>query len=121
MSNAKYLLNKGNLKLKQAKLLFGFITVLGIIFLTIFSAGFYWSGIGLENAVTLLPFTQNGFCFIMFCLIGGTFYFTVGLCSIEKQYFKNNQNLLVVTGVLVPSLIFSVVFLIWISRLTVGF
>ena len=106
--------------MKQAKLLFGFITVLGIIFLTIFSAFVYWSDIGLENAVTLLPFTQNGFYFIMFCLVGGTFYFTVGLCSIEKQYFKNKQNLLVVTGVLVPSLIFSVFFLIWISGLTVG-
>ena len=71
--------------MKHSKLLFGLVAVLGAAFVTIFFAGLYLWSIGLENILTLLPNTQLGLCFVLFCLLGGTSLLTVGICGIERQ------------------------------------
>ena len=108
--------------MKHSKLLFGLVAVLGAAFVTIFFAGLYLWSIGLENILTLLPNTQLGLCFVLFCLLGGTSLLTVGLCGIERQYLRNNQDLLtILTAIAVPSFIIIPYFYWLLSSVTVNF
>ena len=112
----------GKFNEKYSFLLFGLITILGTIFLTIFFIGYYWNSIGVRNFLTLLPYTQLGSDFILFCLFGGTTILAVGICGIVRRYLKHNQNLFtVLVAILIPSLVFLPFCYLWIGPLAVGF
>jgi len=102
--------------------LFRLITIIGTVCLTIFFVGYYWNSIGVRNFLTLLPYTQLGSVFILFCLFGGTTNLTVGVCGILRHYFKHNQNLFtIIVAISIPSFIFMPFVCVWFSMLTVGF
>ena len=119
-----------NLRLKLAgkftekyyRLLFGLIAALGAIFLTIFFTGYYWNSIGVRNFLTLLPSTQIGLNFILFCLFGGTTILTIGNCGLLRHYFKNHRSLFtILVAISIPSFILMPLFYVYFSALTVGF
>jgi hypothetical protein len=100
--------------LKYTKLLFASLTVLGAAFVALFFMLFYWQN---TWSIEILPFqkslsmSQLGFL-MMFSLIGGTGFLTVGLSGIILQFVKNRKRILltVLTAVLVPILVFSCLF-----------
>jgi len=107
--------------MKHSKLLYGFITVLGIVFLTTFLTILYLSVDGSEM-LHLLQTTRLMGDFVLFCLFGGTVFLTVGICGVERQYFKNNRSLFtILTAISIPSFILIPFFYYWFSALEVGF
>ena len=96
--------------------LFGFVTVLGVIFLYIFGVrlakeyGLIIAYSTFDNILLLVP------------VIVGTLFLTVGICGVERQYFKNNRSLFtILTAISIPSFILIPFFYYWFSALEVGF
>ena len=90
--------------IKHTNLLFGFLTVLGLVLVTILLTIGYWAitfseKILIVNALLPLPY-QNYFA--AFSLIGGTGFLTVGILGIGRRYFKNHEVKFFFTAVLVP-------------------
>jgi len=109
---------------KHSKL-FGFITVLGIVFVAVFSTILYWGAASSDELLelyALVPITYL-YYLMLFFPIGGTVFLIVGILGIGRQYFKNHRNLFtVLTIVLVPLLIFALIVLMISSiPLQVGF
>ena len=91
---------------KHSRLLFGFIAVLGTIFVTAFFTIIYWSRTYSEKILiveALIPLPYQNY-FMLFSIIGGTIFLTVGVLGIGRQYFKNHSNAFFLTAVLVPML-----------------
>lgn len=112
-------IHKRELMVKHSKL-FGFITVLGAVFVTLFSAIVYLSfTTGLGGMMSSLSLES----LLFFLLIGGTVFFTAGILGIGNQYFKNHKGLFaVLTVILVPLFIFALINLVmsYSIPLTVG-
>jgi hypothetical protein len=120
-------IHKRELMVKHSKL-FRFITVLGAVFVTIFSTILYLSYTtdlgGMVSSLSLGPYLSLLYTALMFfLLIGGTVFLTVGILGFGRKYFKNHRSLFtVLTFVLVPLFIFILIFLmIWFAPLTVNF
>jgi|GEM_PF-6680402 len=95
--------------MKHSKLLFGFITIFGIVFLILLLIGSYLDAIDSVNILASLEHsTQLGFL----SLLCGTGLVTVGMIGIGRHYFKNHKKLFtVLSGVLIsPLIFFSVIF-----------
>ena len=110
--------------MKHSKLLYGFIAVLGIIFVTTFLA-FLYCDLYLNQSIWLElfpPYVLRGI-FGSFLLFGGPSFLIVGILGIGTQCFENHKNLFVVlTVVLVPLFISILIFLMaFFAPLTVGF
>jgi len=101
---------------------YGFIAVLGVVFLGVFPAILYWSERSAEVARFFMHTPLAGYLLFIVSLFGGTGFLTIGVCGIARQYFKNNQNLFtILIAISIPSLIFIPVLYWWLSLLTVGF
>jgi hypothetical protein len=111
----------GEPRVKHVKF-YGFIAVLGVLFLGMFPAIGYWNEHSTEVTEFFMHTPLAGLLMFIFFLFGGTGLFTVGVCGIVKQYFKNNQSLLtIIVAISIPSLILIPVLYWWLSLLTVGF
>jgi hypothetical protein len=90
--------------MKHVNLLFGFLTVLGLVLVTILLTIGYWA-ITLSEKIlivnALLPSPYQNY-FAAFSLIGGTGFLTVGILGIGRRYFKNHTVKFFFTAVLVP-------------------
>jgi len=92
---------------KHTNFLFGFLTVVGLVLVTILLTIVYWANtcsekILIVNALLPLPY-QNYFA--AFSLIGGTGFLTVGMLGIGRRYFKNHTVKFFFTAVFVPLII----------------
>ena len=102
--------------------LFGSITVFGIsLLVTLFSIG-YWS----EQSAEVMRFFVHkplaGFLLTFGLLFGGIGLLTVGVCGIERQYLRCNQNLFtILTAISIPSFILLPLVYMVVSSITVGF
>ncbi len=90
--------------IKYVDLLFGFLTVLGLVLVTILFTIGYWAitfseKILIVNALLPLPYYHY---FVVFSLIAGTGFLTVGMLGIGRRYFKNHTVKFFFTAVLVP-------------------
>ena len=113
----------GKLTVKHT-ILFAFIAILGIAFVTTFLA-FLYCDLYLNQNIWLEvfpPFALRGI-FGSFLLFGGPAFLIVGILGIGRQYFENHENLFtVLTVVLVPLFISVLIFLMaFFAPLTVGF
>lgn len=115
--------------MKHPKLLYGFITVIGIVLLSILFTimaddalyDYIW---GLLSSIQhLMTF------FGMFCLLGGTFFLTTGIVGIGRHYLRNSPNqftrldldsftILAVVSIL--SVVFGLFLYFWMGALTAG-
>jgi len=87
--------------------LFKFITVLGAVFVTIPDAMYYLSAIysgNMQPFLSLLsPLYLPYHALMLFFIIGGPVFLTVGILGIGRQYFKNHRNLFTIfTFIFVP-------------------
>ena len=73
--------------------LYGFITVLGIVLLTVFFAILYQKNFGSESTFASLSSIPLFTPVSWFCLSGGTVFLTAGIWGIGKHYSKNNESL----------------------------
>ena len=90
--------------MKYSKLLFVFITVLGMFFISTFLA-FLYCNYYLDQDIWLELFPSYYLTSIVgyFLLFGGPVFLIVGILGIGRQHFKNHKNLFtVLTIVLVP-------------------
>ncbi len=74
--------------MKHSRILFGFLTVFGLILLITLFAVASWNSIHYgsgENVILPLDF-------IWFSLLGGTVLLTAGTCGIGRQYLMNSPN-----------------------------
>ena len=109
--------------MKHSRLLFGFMTVLGIALLSIFFT------VTADGAIYiyiwgLLSSIQHLFTFFgWFCLLGGTVLLTAGICGIGRQYFRDDfRDLFSLFAVLVIPFCITFAFLaIWMGALTIAY
>jgi hypothetical protein len=129
---SQYLGNNRNFSALQQKLVgdskkrskfFGFLTVLGIVFLGTFATMWYLSEHSAEvTKFFMSTYPLSGLLMFIVFLFSGTGLLTVGICGIVRRYFKNNRNLFtLLVAVLVPSLILLPFFYLWTSALTVSY
>ena len=97
--------------MRTPKLFFGFLLVLGILFLTIFFTVFMGS---VSPALGYL---------MWFLVIGGTVSLITGLLGAERQFSRISLNwFIVLADVLIPlCIIFALSYSIWIGKLFIGF
>ena len=112
--------------MKHSRILFGFLTVFGLILLITLFAVASWNSIHYgsgENVILPLDF-------IWFSLVGGTVLLTAGIGGIGRQYFRNSQNpftrrsadsFAVLSVILVLSVVFGLFLYFWMGALRVGF
>ncbi len=91
---------------RHSRLRFGCIAVLGAVFVTVFFTIIYWSNtfsveILIVDALIPSPYQMY---FMLFSIIGGTIFLTVGILGVGGQYFKNHTHIFFLTAVLVPML-----------------
>ena len=92
--------------MKHSRLLFGFLAVLGIVFLTLVLAGLYLDYVDAVNILASLN-SQLGLWFVL----GGIISLTVGVIGMGRQHFKNHRNLFTALAVvLIPSLTLAIMF-----------
>jgi hypothetical protein len=120
-------ISKRELKVQHSRFfgyVFGFIAVLGTIFVTLAVLFLYWTVTGSEMLYLLASVPLMG-AFIFFCLLGGPVFVTVGILGIGRKYLKNNQNFFIVlalfTIIAIPLCIFALVCYSLASAVTVGF
>ncbi len=96
--------------MKHSKLLFGFITVLGIAFVTMFIAILYrYYYLYQPFPFELSTFLRDGFAY--FLLFGGTVLLIAGMLGIGRQHFKNHRRLFTVLTVFsIPLFVFILIF-----------
>jgi hypothetical protein len=114
-------ISKRKLMVNHSKL-FGSIAVLGAVFVTTFSTILYLSyTTDLGGISSLVEFCDGGF--LVFLLIGGTVFLTIGILEIGIQHFKNHKSLFTIPIViLIPIFVFALISLVMSSiPLTVGF
>jgi hypothetical protein len=101
---------------KHSRLLFGFMTVLGIVSLTMVLASTYLNYVDAVCILASLPPSQLGIWFALGC---GIVFLTVGILGIGRQYLKNSKDpftrrragsFTVLALILVPSLAFATMF-----------
>ncbi len=96
--------------LKRSKLLFGFISMIGVALLLFFFICFYllntWS-VEILTIKALIPEPSLGY-FMTISIIAGTVFLAVGVLGLGKQYAGNHSRLFAVLAViLVPMFVFS--------------
>lgn len=102
--------------------IFRFIVVLGIAFLVALPMIGYWSEQSAEVMRFFMDTPLAGFLLTFGFLFGGIGLLTVGLCGIERQYVRSNQNLFtIITAISIPSFILLPIVYMVISSITVGF
>ena len=110
---------------KHPKLVYGFIAVLGIVFLVFcaipWSLADWFDLLAYVHSQRLLNDVSSNLHLLFF--IGGTFSLSLGVCGIGKQYFFKNMSrrLFGFLVVLVPLLFFGLFFYFWIGTLTIGY
>ena len=125
-----YFKNSQKLSTLQSKLrkltvkssrIYRFVTVLGIAFLVALPAFWFWSSHSAEVMRFFMDTPLAGFLLYFVFLFGGISLLTVGICGIERQYLKNNQNLFtILTAISIPSFILLPLVYMVISAITVG-
>ncbi len=101
--------------------LYGFIALLGFVFLGLFLAIAYWSEHSGEVTRFFMSIPLSGSLMFIVFLFGGTIFLTIGVCGVARGYFKRNKNLFtVLAAISVPSLILVPFVYLWISALEVG-
>jgi len=101
------------------------MAVLGIVFLIFvalpWSLADWFDLLALVHSQSLLNDVSSNLRILFF--IGGTFSLALGVFGIGKQYFFKNmsQRLFWFHIVLVPLLIFSLLFYFWMNTLTIGY
>ena len=92
--------------MKYSRLLFGFIAVLGIVFLALVLAGLYLDYVDAVSILASLN-SQLGLWFVL----GGIVFLTVGVIGMGRQHFKNHRNLFTALAVLlIPLLTLAIMF-----------
>jgi len=92
--------------LKYSKKFFGFISVLGLLFLIIFFVGCYLKE--LDSINILASLSSELFLILVF---GGIAFFSIGIIGIVRLRLKNHRNLFTaIAAFAVPTLTFVVVF-----------
>ena len=103
--------------MKHPKLVYGFITVLGITFLAI--------TFSILPLVEYLSWLLHAPYFVSYCLFGGgTGLVTIGICGFGRQHFKDYRQLFTLYAIpLIPLSILAmyVIILILTSPLEIGF
>ena len=128
---SRYFKNSQKLSSLQSKLgrklmvkssrIFRFLAVLGIAFLVALPAFWFWSSHSAEVMRFFMDTPLAGFLLYFVFLFGGISLLTVGICGIERQYLKNNQNLFtILTAISIPSFILLPLVYMVISAITVG-
>ena len=114
--------NLGKKLLVKSSGIFRFILVLGIAMLVALPILGYWSNQSREVYRFFMHSPLAGFLLTFGLLFGGIGLLTVGVCGIERQYLRSNQNLLtIITAVSIPSFILLPIVYMAISSITVGF
>ncbi len=91
--------------MKHSRLFYGLLAILGIVFLTLCLVGYYLNCID-AISVFALPFK-----FLLYFLLIGVFFLTVGIVGIGRQHLKSHKRLFTaLAAVLVPVLTFAAVF-----------
>lgn len=108
--------------LKHAKLLYGLLAVLGIIFLATFFTiladkaiySHVWEFFSpIQHLMTFLGW---------FWLLGGTFFLTVGIVGIGRQYLRNSKDsFTMIAIILTPLIVFGLFCYFWMGALEVGY
>ena len=92
--------------MKYSKLLFGFIAILGIVFLTLVLAGLYLDYVDAASILASLN-SRLGLWFVL----GGIVFLTVGVIGMGRQHFKNHRNIFTALAVLlIPLLTLAIMF-----------
>jgi len=104
--------------MKHPKLLLGFITVLGVIFLTTFFTVIAAKGYSALHSNYLLPLHSLNNV-MWFLLIGGTFSLIAGTVGITRQYFNSQRSLFAALIVIsIPILVIAIFHLGFILTIT---
>jgi len=91
---------------KYSRLLFGFIAVLGIVFLALVLAGLYLDYVDAVSILASLN-SQLGLWFVL----GGIVFLTGGVIGMGVQHFKNHRNIFTALAVLlIPLLTLAIIF-----------
>jgi len=92
--------------MKHSKLLFGFIAILGIAFLTLVLASLYSDYVDAVSILASLN-SQLGLWFVL----GGIIFLTVGVIGMGRQHIKNHKNIFtVLAALLIPLLTLAIMF-----------
>ena len=92
--------------MNYSRLIFGFIAVLGIVFLALVLAGLYLDYVDAVSILASLN-SQLGLWFVL----GGIIFLTVGVIGMGRQHFKNHRNLFMAIAVLlIPLLTLAIMF-----------
>jgi len=115
-------LKLGRKLLVKSSGIFRFIAVLGIVFLVALPILGYWSSHSAEVMRFFMDTPFAGFLLTFGLLFGGIGLLTVGVCGIERQYLRSNQNLFaIITAISIPSFILLPLVYMVVSSITVGF
>ncbi len=116
--------------LKHAKLLYGLLAVLGIVFLAIVATlmtndaifNYVWEFFSpIQHLMTFLWW---------FWLLGGTFFLTAGIVGIGRQYLVNSpspftrrrvDSFTMLAIIVIPLIVFAVFWYFWMGMLEVGY
>jgi hypothetical protein len=93
--------------MKHSRLLFAFIVLLGAFLVTAFFAIVYWGNtFSAEILVvqSLFPLQYLNY-FMLFSIIVGTFFLTIGILGIGRHYFKDRSCAFFLVAILVPLLV----------------
>ncbi len=116
--------------LKHAKLLYGLLAVLGIIFLAIVAT--LMTNDAIFNYVwELFSPNQHLLTFLgLFWLFGGTFFLTTGIVGIGRQYLMSSpspitrrraDSFTMLAIILIPLIVFAVFWYFWMGMLEIGY
>ncbi len=120
MHNSSTLQSKVDGSKKYSKF-FKIITVLGLIFLSVFLTIAFLITYSVEAYKFFMSIYNLYVQVFFFCLFSGTSLLTVGACGILRQYFKNYKNLLtILIAILIPLLILMPLAYLWASSLEIG-
>ena len=100
--------------------IFAFLSILGVAFLASFFLVDFGIASGMFKDLEFLWSYPMGYS-LWFLLIAGTIFLTVGTSGVGSKHFHMEQGAFAaLTTILVPSLIFTLWFLMIMSRLTIG-
>ncbi len=94
--------------MNHLKIVYGFMAVLGIVFLAWLFVSIYLNSIDALSVLPSLPSSELG---VWSVVLAGVVFLTVGIIGFGRQHFRNHRNLItVIVVVLVPCLVLATVF-----------
>jgi hypothetical protein len=93
--------------MKHSRLLFAFIVLLGVFLVAAFFAIVYWGNTFSAEILTMQSLIPSPYLsyFMLFSIIVGTFFLTIGILGIGRHYFKNHSRLFFLVAMLVPMIV----------------